>query len=136
MAVPLSALALLAPAAAAGAYSERSVGSAQQIAWVRRAAQRFVTAELARDGSEACAVLIASLRATVQGRSCEQRWKARLVKMLDERGVRSRLRSEQRAVSSARVVVHGNLASIELPAPLLHGANRFVWTENCWMLER
>jgi hypothetical protein len=32
------------------------------------------------------------------------------------------------------LVVHGNVASIELSAPLLRGANRFVWTENCWML--
>jgi hypothetical protein len=31
--------------------------------------------------------------------------------------------------------VHGDLASIELPAPLMGGPNRFVWTENCWMLK-
>jgi hypothetical protein len=50
------------------------------------------------------------------------------------RGARSRLRSELRAATSARVVVRGNVASIELPEPLLRGPNRFVWTENCWML--
>jgi hypothetical protein len=55
--------------------------------------------------------------------------------MLREGGVRARLRSELHAVAAARVVVRGNVASIELPAPLLHGPNRFVWTENCWMLE-
>jgi hypothetical protein len=33
------------------------------------------------------------------------------------------------------VVVHGGVASIELPTPLMGGANRFVWSENCWMLD-
>jgi hypothetical protein len=80
--------------------------------------------------------LSSPLRAPVDGRSCAQRWNARLAAMLRAPGVRSRLRSEQRAVSSARVVVHGRTASIELPAPLLRGPNRFLWTENCWMLER
>lgn len=127
--------ALLVPVATAAAYSERSVGTPQQIAWVRRAAHRFVSAELAANGSEACAVLNAPLRARTRGRTCEQRWKARLASMLRKGRVRSRLRSELRAVSSARVVVRGNVATIELPAPLLHGPNRFLWTENCWMLE-
>ncbi len=45
------------------------------------------------------------------------------------------LRAERRAAASARVVVTGDVASIELPAPLLHGPNHFLWTENCWMLE-
>lgn len=135
IAAPLTALALLLPATAAGAYSERSSGSAVQIAWVRQAAHRFVAAELAGNGSEACAVLSARLRAPVRARTCAARWNARLAAMLRAPGVRSRLRSEQRAVSSARVVVHGTAASIELPAPLLRGPNRFRWTENCWMLE-
>jgi hypothetical protein len=47
----------------------------------------------------------------------------------------SQVRRQQRAASSARVIVHGNLASIDLPAPLLNGPNEFRWTENCWMLE-
>jgi hypothetical protein len=39
------------------------------------------------------------------------------------------------AIASAVVVVHGNWATIALPAPLLADAsNRFRWTENCWML--
>jgi hypothetical protein len=130
--VPLGALALLP--ATAGAYAERSVGSAEQIAWVRRAAQRFVTAELAAHGSQVCGILSAPLRATVHGRTCERRWRTRLTRLLSVRGARSRLRSEQRAATSARVVVHGNVAYIELPAPLLGGPNRFLWTENCWML--
>jgi hypothetical protein len=126
---------LLAPAASAAAYSEHSIGSPEQIAWVRRAAHRFVAAELAANGAEACAVLNAPLRATLHGRSCEQRWSARLVKMLHTRRVRSQLHSELRAVASARVAVRGNVASIELPSPLLRGSSRFLWTENCWMLE-
>jgi hypothetical protein len=125
----------LLSAGSALAYSERSVGTPEQIAWVRRAADRFVAAELTANPSEACAVLIARLRAPRNGRTCEQRWSARMASLLREHGMRARLRTERRAVASARVVVSGNVASIELPAPLLHGPNRFVWTENCWMLE-
>ncbi len=128
------ALALLLPAAAVGAYSEHSVGSPEQIAWVRRAAGNFVAAELSGNGAGACTVLNAPLRATQHHRTCEQRLNARLGKLLHERGARSRLRAEQRAIPAARVVVHGDIASIELPAPLLRGPNRFLWTENCWML--
>jgi hypothetical protein len=123
------ALASLAPVAAA-AYSEHSVGTPEQISWVRRAAHRFVAAELAANGAEACAVLTAAQRSTVHGVTCERRWHARLARMLYARGARSRLLAQLRAVASARVVVHGNTASIELPS----GAGRFVWTENCWML--
>jgi hypothetical protein len=127
------ALALLL-AAAAGAYSEHSVGTPEQIAWVRRAAGNFVAAELSGNGAAACAVLNAPLRATEHHHTCEQRWNARLGKLLHERGARSHLRAEQRATAAARVVVHGDLASIELPAPLIDGPNRFLWTEHCWML--
>jgi hypothetical protein len=133
--VLLSMLAILLPAGEAAAYSEHSVGTPEQIAWVRRAAHRFVAAELGTDGAGACAVLNAPLRATLGGRTCEQRWDARLARMVRERGMRARLRSELRAVASARVVVRGNSASIELPMALLRGSSRFLWTENCWMLE-
>jgi hypothetical protein len=135
LALVLGALAPFAPAGAQAAYSERSVGSPQQLAWVRSAAQRFVAAELAASGAQACAVLIAPLRATVGGRSCQERWSAQLARRLRVRGERARLRSEQRAIGSARVVVRGELASIELPTPLLRGQSRFRFTENCWMLE-
>jgi hypothetical protein len=128
------ALALLPAAATTGAYSERSVGSPEQIAWVRRAAGNFVAAELSGNGAGACAVLNVPLRATEHHRACQQRWNARLGRLLHKRGARSRLRVEQRAIARARVVVRGDLASIELPAPLLNGPNRFLWTENCWML--
>jgi len=126
--------ALLGCAAPALAYQERSVGSAEQIAWVRRAAGNFLAAELGGDGGGACGVLIARLRASEHHRTCQQRWDAHLRTMLHQPGERARLRSEQRAVASAAVRVHGNSASIELPAPLMGGSNRFVWTENCWML--
>ena len=47
----------------------------------------------------------------------------------------ARLRTQMHAIASAVVVVHGNWATIALPAPLLADAsNRFRWTENCWML--
>jgi hypothetical protein len=128
--VSLCALALLAPAAPVVAYSEPSVGTPEQIAWVRHAARRFVVAELSANGAEACAVMTAARRVTVQGLTCEQRWSARLRRMLRGRGVRARLLAEQRAVASALVVVRGDAASIELPGALI----RFVWTENCWML--
>ncbi|MCW3019282.1 MAG: hypothetical protein JWN10_1590 [Solirubrobacterales bacterium] len=131
------AVSLLAPAALmpAGASAARSVGTSGQIAWVRSAASRFVTAELAGDGASACGILNAPLRATEHARTCAQRWNARLDRLLHEAGARARLRSQQRAISSAVVVVHGNRATIALPAPLMgDSSNRFVWTENCWML--
>lgn len=127
-------LTLLLLATTASAYSEHSVGSPEQIAWVRRAAGNFVAAELSGNSAGVCAVLNAPLRAAEHHRTCAQRWNTRLAKLLHKRGARSHLRAEQRAIGAAKVVVHGNLASIELPAPLLSGPNRFRWTENCWML--
>jgi len=125
--------ALLAPAGALGAYS---VGTSEQIAWVRSAATRFVTAELAGNGAEACGVLNAPLRGTEHGRTCTQRWNAKLAKLLHEPGGRSRLRAQKHAIPTAAVIVHGNVASIDLPTALMGSSNRFLWTENCWMLER
>ena len=124
--------ALLLPASAFGAYSH---GTREQIAWVRRAASNFVTAELSGNGAGACAILNAPLRATRHQRTCAQRWNARLTRVLRERGGRAHLRAERSAIGSAVVVVHGNVASIDLPAPLMSGPNHFLWTENCWMLE-
>jgi hypothetical protein len=126
------AASLLAPASAFGSYS---VGAREQIAWVRRAASNFVAAELAGNGANACSILNAPLRASEHHRTCAQRWDAKLARLLRERGGRARLRGEQRAIASATVVVHGNTATIGLPAPLASGPNRFLWTENCWMLE-
>jgi hypothetical protein len=121
---------LAAPAAAAGSY-----GSREQVAWVRRAATNFVNAELNGDGAAACAILDARLRGTVRHRTCAQRWDARLKRLLRQPGERTGLRRERRAISSAEVTVRGHRAAIALPAPLASdSANRFLWTENCWML--
>jgi hypothetical protein len=130
----LAALGLVA--APAGSYSEHSVGTPEQIAWVRRAAGNFVSAELAGNGAGACAILAAPLRASSHGRTCARRWDAKLAGMLRERGERRQLRNLLGATASARVVVHGSGASIDLPGPLIDSANRFLWTENCWMLMR
>jgi len=120
----------------AGASAGHSVGTPGQIAWVRSAATRFVTAELAGDGASACGILDASLRGTEHHRTCTQRWDARLAGLLREPGGRARVRAQKRAIASARVIVHGNVASIALPTPLMGSSNRFVWSENCWMLDR
>jgi hypothetical protein len=127
-----SAVGVMLPASALAAHS---VGSSEQVAWVRSAAARFVAAELAQNGAGACAVLNAPLRASHDRRSCAERWNAKLEALLHEPGAATRLRAEQRAIPSAVVIVNGNLASIELPAPLMSGPNRFLWSENCWMLK-
>ncbi|MGD0452156.1 MAG: hypothetical protein ABSB69_01040 [Solirubrobacteraceae bacterium] len=124
--------ALLAPAGASAAHS---VGTREQVEWVRRAATNFVTAELAGNGAGACGILDVSLRGTEHHRTCAQRWDARLKTLLREPGGRARLRSQKRAIATSAVIVHGNVASIELPTPLMGSANRFLWTENCWMLD-
>ncbi len=124
----------LGAAAVPAAASEYSTGTPQQIEWVRRAAGNFVTAELDGNGAAACAILNAALRATRGHQTCEQRWNAKLAGLLRERGERHRLRAERHAIPSARVTVHGAVASITLPEALMNGPNRFLWTENCWKL--
>ena len=125
-----------APAASAAEVYSHSTGTPEQIAWVRRAASNFVTAELAGNGAGACAILNAPLRASAHHVTCAQRWNARLARILRERGGRARLRAQRRAIPSAIVTVHGDRASIGLPTPLLGTSSRFLWTENCWMLLR
>jgi hypothetical protein len=115
----------------AGALAASSVGTAQQIAWVRRAASNFVVAELSGNGAGACAILNAPLRAARHHRTCAQRWNAKLSKLLREPRSRAHLHTLQRAIPSATVIVHDYTASINLPTPLMHGPNRFLWTENC-----
>jgi hypothetical protein len=123
---------LIAPA---GALAANSVGTPEQIAWVRRAASNFVAAELSANGAGACAILNAPLRTTQHHRTCAQRWNAKLARLLREPHGRAQLHALQRAIPSATVIVHGYSAWINLPTPLMHGPNRFRWTENCWMLE-
>jgi len=127
-----SSASLLAPASSLAAHS---VGTPEQIAWVRRAATNFVDAELAGNGAGACAILNAPLRATRDNRTCEQRWDARLKRMLANPSERSLLRAERHAIANAPVLVHGRIASLGLRRALLGGPNRFLWTEMCWMLE-
>jgi hypothetical protein len=126
------ATALLAPASAS---AQGSTGTHEQIAWVRRAAHNFLAAELSGDGASACAILNAPLRATRGGQTCAQRWDAKLAAMRHRPAERGQLRSLEHAIPTATVTVHGNIAAIELPAPLLNGPNHFLWTENCWMLK-
>ena len=138
LAVLAGTSALVAPAALAvpgAALGASSSGTYEQVAWVRRAASNFVAAELAGNGAGACAILNAPLRTTRHHQTCAQRWSATLSKLLREPGGRARLRAQRREIPSAPVAVHGNVASISLSAPLMSGPNRFLWTENCWMLE-
>jgi hypothetical protein len=128
------AAALLGPAASSAAAAH-SVGTPAQIAWVRSAATRFVDAELAGNGADACAVLNAPLRATRNHRTCAQRQDARIANIDRAAGERRRLLAERRAIASAAVVVHGSEAQLALKTPLLNGPNHFLWTEMCWMLK-
>jgi hypothetical protein len=131
IALPIACAALLAPASALAAHS---VGTQEQIAWVRRAATNFVNDELAHNGAGACGILNAPLRANQHGRTCAQRLDGRIATIMKEPGGPARLRAQRRAIASAVVVVHGNTASLALSTPLLNGTNHFLWTENCWML--
>ena len=132
--VVIAALAC-APALGAPAPAAGSAASSAQAAWVRRAASNFVGAELRGDGAGACAVLDARLRGAQGHRTCAQRWSAKLRALLRRPGARASLRADAHAIPSARVVVEGGYeATIELPTPLMAGASRFVWSENCWML--
>src|ERR1700737_3774675 len=75
----IAAAALVLPGAAASASG--SVGSYEQVEWVRRAASNFVTAELRGDGARPCSILTAPLRARSQHRTCAQRWSAKLARL-------------------------------------------------------
>jgi hypothetical protein len=129
--IVIACAALLTPASALAAHS---VGTREQIAWVRRAATNFVDDELTGNGTGACGILNAPLRATQHGRTCAQRLDGRIATITKEPGGRATLRAQRRAIASAVVVVHGNTASLAVPTPLLNGSNHFLWTENCWML--
>jgi hypothetical protein len=137
-AASVCAATLLAPilTSDASASMSRTTAGAERTAWVRRAATNFIGDELAGDGAGVCAILDAPLRFTAHRRTCAQRWDLHLAQMLHEPGTRAKLRAQRRAIARAPVVVHGDSASIQLSSPLLRDpANRFLWTENCWMLE-
>jgi hypothetical protein len=122
-------------AAAGQALAQPPGGTSEQRAWVRSAATRFVTAELAADGASACSILVRRLRGTEHGRTCAERWDAHLAVLLRKPGERAALRHALREIPQAPVALHGDLARINLPAPLLGDSSRFLWTENCWMLQ-
>ncbi len=124
--------AVLLPSTSASAA--HSTGTPEQVAWVRRAATNFVSAELTGNGASACGILNAPLRATQHHRTCAQRWNAKLAVLLHEPGGRARLQAQKHAIPSAAVVVHGNIASLELTTPLMNSSNQMVWSENCWMV--
>jgi hypothetical protein len=98
LAVLITAGALLAPAVALGE-------SGLTASTLRSAAARLLTAELARDGATACGILNAPLTATVHGRTCAQRWDARIGHVLARHGGRAALRADLRAVPSAAVSI-------------------------------
>jgi hypothetical protein len=123
-----TALALAAPAGAS-APGGTSAG-------LRAAAARLVSAELAGDGATACGVLNVPLTATIDGRTCAQRWDSRSATLRATARGRRALRADLRDAASAPVTISGLYGSIALPAPLLNGASRFFWTANCWMLVR
>ena len=124
------ALAVLAlPAAALAASGGTPAG-------LRAAVTRLVDAELARDGATACGILYAPLTATVDGRSCAQRWDTRIARLLARHGGAGALRADLRAIPAAGVSISGLYATIALPHALFDGQSRFYWTANCWMLTK
>jgi hypothetical protein len=103
---------------------------------LRAAVTRLVQAELAGDGATACGILYAPLTATVKGRTCAQRWDARIARILHRSGGAASLRADLHAIPTAAVAMNGLYATIALPHPLLGGQSRFYWTANCWMLTK
>ena len=126
-------LALAAAVTLLGAVPAGAVTSGTE-SGLRSAVARLLSAELARDGATACSILYAPLTATAGGRTCAQRWDARIAHTLSRRGGAARLRGDLRAVATAAVTMNGPYATIALPHPLLNGHSRFYWTANCWML--
>ncbi len=128
----LTALGMGAATAGAGWSS-----TANEIATLRSAATRFVTAELNGDGATACAVLNPPLAGVVGHRTCAQRWDASLKAQLGVPGERHRLLADEHAIATAHVALSSGdyVGTIALPTPLLGSESRFLWTQNCWMLE-
>jgi hypothetical protein len=126
-AVCAAALALALPAAATAQGGGTAAG-------LRNAAARLISAELAGDGATVCGVLDSSLTATIDGRTCAQRWDARSAALRATARGRHELRADLRAAANAPVAISESYGSIALPAPLLAGRTRFYWTADCWML--
>ena len=124
----------LSVAPASASWASRTT----EVSTLRAHATRFVTAELKGDGTTACAVLNAPLSDPVGHRTCAQRWDASLRTLLANPSERRQLRADATAIATAHVGLtnDGYTATIALPTPLLGSGSRFVWTDNCWMLER
>jgi len=129
LALVCAGAALALPAAASAAMGGTPAG-------LRAAVTRLVDAEIAGDGSTACGILYAPLTATVDGRTCAQRWDARIAHILHRTGGAAGLRADLRSIPSAPIAMSGLYATIALPHPLLDGQSRFYFTANCWMLTR
>ena len=113
-------------ACAAGRGGRARTATPEQIAWVRRAASNFVTAELGGNGARRMRRCSPRRCAPAPARgTCEQRWDASLAGMLHDPHVRAALHADLRASPARRCVVHGGSASIALPAPLLERAQPF-----------
>ena len=129
VAVLITALVLALPIAASATWGVTR-------ATLRAAATRLVDAEIAGDGATACGILYAPLTATVDGRTCAQRWDARLARILAAPGGAAGLRADLNAIPTAPIAIQGMYATIALPHPLLNRRSHFYWTANCWMLTR
>lgn len=131
-------LAVIAGASFTGGAVAARADSDGTASTLRSAATRFVTAELAANGADACAVLNAPLTKMQDGRTCAERWTASLHELMREPGMRHKLKADLAAIPTAPVTVTGGgyHGTITLPTPLLDGSSRFFWTANCWMLQR
>jgi hypothetical protein len=127
---------VVALAAALPVSASASAPWGPNAATLRGAVTRIVNAELAGNGATACTILNPPLDMTVGGKTCAQRWDARIQGLLASPKATRGLRADLRAVTTAPVTIDGEHASIVLPAPLLNGHSRFYWTDDCWMLTR
>jgi hypothetical protein len=112
-----------------------ALGSATgTVAGLRAQVTRFVTAELHDDTATVCAIVGTPMNETRHGKSCAERWKASIKRLMAQSGGRAELSADAKAVPSAAVSSDGTYASITLPHPLLGAQSRFSWYDNCWML--
>ena len=129
----LAAAAALAAFALPGGALAAPTGT---VPGLRAQVTRFVTAELHDDPATVCAIVGTPMDATRHGKTCAERWKASISRLLAQPGGRSELRADLHATATAAVSSDGTYASIALPHGLLGGESHFSWYDNCWMLMR
>jgi hypothetical protein len=129
----LVAAAVATTLALPGAALGQSTGT---VAGLRAQVTRFLKAELQRNSATVCDILGGSLAATKHGKSCDERWHAKLKHFLASSSDRHELRADMAAVPAAPVSSTGTYASITLPSPPVIGgqSSSFSWYDNCWML--